>query len=101
MWLRLCLPAILALSLQPHFCVALGSTARLHSSVLGSTPRLRGGAKQPALVAHQRASAPVAAADSSSRELQTPKLRARAVLEVGALFAACVSLSLMRPLGPK
>ena len=95
MWLRLCLPAILALSLQPHFCVALGSTARLHSSVLGSTPRLRGGAKQPALVAHQRASAPVAAADSSSRGLQAPQQRARAVLEVGALFAACVSLSLM------
>jgi drug/metabolite transporter (DMT)-like permease len=91
---------MLALSSQPHVCVAHPraaaplSTARLHPSVLGSTPRLRGGAKQPAFVAH-RARALIAAADSSSGELQTPKQRARAVLEVGALFAACVSLSLM------
>ena len=92
---------MLALSSQPHVCVAAHpraaaplSTARLHPSVVGSTPRLRGGAKQPAFVAH-RARALIAAADSSSGELQTPKQRARAVLEVGALFAACVSLSLM------
>ena len=99
---RLSVPAMLALSSQPHCCVAahpraaapLLSTARLHPSVLDSTPRLRGGAKQPALAAH-RARALIAAADSSSGELHAPKQRARALLEVGALFAACVSLSLM------
>ena len=93
---------MLALSSQPHCCVAahpraavpLLSTVRLHPSVLDSAPRLRGGAKQPALAAH-RARALIAAADSSSGELHAPKQRARALLEVGALFAACVSLSLM------
>ena len=95
MWRGLSLVAICALSLQPQLCGALGSTPRLHGyGVLGSAPRLRGGAKQQALVPH-RARALVAAADCDPSSRDHTARRARVVLEVGALFAACVSLSLL------